>query len=88
MLGILDHVLGSVAEVERVWSWVRYVLTTQRARIAPVLFEAIMFLKFNRDLWDEKTHTVIIQSLRDQKRVERVLTGLRRLWALELKWLF
>ena len=54
-IGNLDHVLGSAAEVERVWSWARYVLTTQRARMAPVLFEAIMFLKFNRDLWDEKT---------------------------------
>ena len=32
-----------------------------------------------------RSHTVIIQSLRGQKRVERVLTGLRRLWALELK---
>ena len=23
--------------------------------MTPILFEAIMFLKFNRDLWDEKT---------------------------------
>ena len=50
----LDHVLGSAAEVERVWSWARYILTSQRASMVPVLFEAIMFLKFNRDIWDEK----------------------------------
>ena len=50
----LDHVLGSAAEVERVRSWARYILTSQRASVVPVLFEAIMFLKFNRDIWDEK----------------------------------
>jgi len=70
LLGNLDHVLGSAAEVERVWSWARYVLTTQRARMAPVLFEAIMFLKFNRDLWDEKTVQLVYDLFTKDKHDE------------------
>ena len=52
--GIFDHVKGTACEVERLWSVARYVLTTQRAKLSPLFFETIMFLKFNTQLWDEK----------------------------------
>jgi len=67
----LDHVLGSAAEVERVWSLARYVLTSQRSQMAPVLFEAIMFLKFNRELWDEKTVQLAYDLFKKDKHDER-----------------
>ena len=51
----LDHVVGSAAEPERLWSMARYLLTTQRATMAPIVFESILFLRFNACLWDERT---------------------------------
>ena len=41
----------SAAEVERIWSRARHVLTRERSSMAPIIFEAIMFLKYNRRLW-------------------------------------
>jgi hypothetical protein len=37
-----DFILGSAAEVERCWSIARYLKTTQRAKMSPHVFEAIM----------------------------------------------
>lgn len=51
----LDHVIASAAEVERLWSIARYILIDLRAKMAPILLEAILFLRYNRDLWDEST---------------------------------
>ena len=48
-----DHIIGSAAEVERLWSIARYFLTTSRTKMAPIVFEAILFLRMNRALWDE-----------------------------------
>ncbi len=44
-------VLGSAAEVERVWSMAGHVLTQHRASMSPLLFEIIMYLKYNARLW-------------------------------------
>ena len=52
---VLDHVIGSVAEVERLWSIAKHILTERRAAKAPILFEAILFLRINRELWTEFT---------------------------------
>ena len=51
----LDHVIGSVAEVERLWSIAKHILTESRSATAPILFEAILFLRINRELWNEFT---------------------------------
>ncbi|KAG1687183.1 hypothetical protein DVH05_005350 [Phytophthora capsici] len=32
----------------------KYVMTDRRSRLTPVMFEAIMFLKVNRDFWDSR----------------------------------
>ena len=40
----VDYICGSAAEVERLWSISRYILTTSRASITPIVFEAIVFL--------------------------------------------
>ena len=44
-------VLGSAAEVERLWSLAGKVLTKERSRTSPLIFECIMYLNYNRDLW-------------------------------------
>ena len=41
----------SAAEVERIWSAARNILTWRRSSISPVIFEMIMLLKYNKRLW-------------------------------------
>ena len=47
----LKCVLGSAAEVERLWSMTGKLLTKDRSTMSPLVFECIMYLKYNRDLW-------------------------------------
>jgi len=47
-----DFILGSAAEVERLWSTCKYILCENRMRLSPQLFEALVFLKVNSRLWD------------------------------------
>jgi hypothetical protein len=39
----LDHVIGSAAEVERLWSEARYIMTTSRSAMAPIFFRQFYF---------------------------------------------
>ena len=48
----VDFICGSAAEVERLWSICRYILTNTRSRMTPSLFEALVFLKVNNEYWD------------------------------------
>lgn len=48
-----DFILASTAEVERLWSLAKYVLTDQRSRLEPVFFKSLLFLKENRGFWDQ-----------------------------------
>ena len=41
--------------MEIIWSRACYILTTQRSAMSPKMFEAIMFLKYNKELWDLTT---------------------------------
>lgn len=45
-------VLGSAAAAERVWSMAGKVLTDERSSMSPLVFELIMYLKYNKRLWD------------------------------------
>ncbi len=45
-------ILGVAVEVERLWSMADNVFTKRRSRMSPLLFECIMYLKYNRDLWN------------------------------------
>ena len=49
--------LGSVAEVERLWSIVDNYLDGCRNKTTPLLMEAFVFLRVNKDFWDE--HTIV-----------------------------
>ena len=52
-----DFILGSVAEVERLWSLCKYVFTEIRQALTPETFEAIIFLKVNREYWNQNVVT-------------------------------
>ena len=47
-----DFVMGSAAVVEQLWSKADCIYTKRRAGLSPLVFEMIMFLKENRDLWN------------------------------------
>ncbi|KAI0559108.1 Ribonuclease H-like protein [Gracilaria domingensis] len=47
-----SFILGSVAEMERLWSVADNILRNQRMSLTPLLFEAIIFLRVNARLWD------------------------------------
>lgn len=47
-----DFIFGSAAKVERLWSRAVYILTNQRKRMTPMLFEALLFLQANERFWD------------------------------------
>jgi hypothetical protein len=67
-----DHIIGSAAEVERLWSIARYILTTSRTKMAPIVFEAILFLRMNRALWDERTVMEALVAVRADQKDERL----------------
>ena len=50
----VDYICGSAAEVERLWSLCKYILTNTRSRLTPNLFEVLVFLKVNHDYWDAR----------------------------------
>lgn len=49
---VKEAVKGSGAEVERLWSHAGHVMTKDRSSMSPLVFEAIMYLKYNRRLWN------------------------------------
>ncbi len=46
-----DHVIRTAAEVERLLSIARYILATTLSTLAPIRFEALLFLRANSTLW-------------------------------------
>ena len=51
----VGFICGSAAEVERLWSICKYILTNVRSRMTPNLFEALVFLKVNHEYWDTRS---------------------------------
>jgi len=62
-----DFICGSAAEVERLWSTARYILTSQRRSMTPLVFEVLLFLKTNQRFWD---HDDIILDAIHRAKVE------------------
>lgn len=70
----LRFILGSAAEVERLWSLAKHVFTDGRSSMYPRLFEAIMMLRANRDLWNLEDMEEAIrawQADNKEKRLEK-----------------
>jgi hypothetical protein len=48
----LDVIPGTSVNCERLFSVAKHILTDTRKNTSPLLFEALMFLKLNRNLWN------------------------------------
>ena len=61
----IDYIGGSATEVDRLWSEAKFVLTAHRAKMSPIDFEDLMFLKFNQQYWDiftvQREYSTVIQ---------------------------
>jgi hypothetical protein len=66
-----SFILGSAAEVERVWSTADQILKPARFSTSPYLLEAILFLKYNSKYWDTRTVVKAIQLLQEKNSTER-----------------
>lgn len=47
-------ILGSAAEVERLFSNVSNLISQNRNAMSPQFLEALLFFRFNEHMWDEK----------------------------------
>ena len=72
-----EHVIGSASKAERLWSIARYVLTTTRTRLEPIIFEAMLFLHANCVLWDERTVQAAIHAAQKVDKEERLAKKLK-----------
>ena len=54
------------------WSVARYILTTSRTKMAHIVFEAILFLRMNRALWDERKVMEALVAVRADQKDERL----------------
>ncbi len=68
-----DFILGSVAEIERLWSLAKNVLPSHRKSCTPVLTEALLFLKVNQGYWNLQ----LVCEAMDKLQPERVVTKLK-----------
>ena len=60
-----NFMYGSCAEVERLCSIVKHTLTDERRGVmSPHVFETILFLKVNRDLWSIEDLVTVDQNRR------------------------
>ena len=75
LLAIKRAILGSAAEVERVWSMAGRVLTKDWASMSPLVFKCIMYLKYNKELWSLAD---VVEANKRRKNVSRVATDIRR----------
>ena len=58
--------------MERLWPEAKCVLTAHRAKISPIFFEALMFLKFNQQYWDIFTVQRAYSTVIKESRAERL----------------
>jgi hypothetical protein len=67
-----DHVIGSAAEVERLWSIARYIFTTTHSTLSPIIFEALLFPRANGTLWDVRTVQRALLAVSDDLKSDRL----------------
>ena len=66
-----DHFISSAAIVECLWSKFDALVPQRREGMSPVLIEAIIFLKENRDLWSIKDIPEAIRRVKDNEKEKR-----------------
>ena len=73
-----DDVIGSEAVVERLWLVARYIVTTNCSSLSPVMFEAVLFLRSNRTLWDVRTVQRALLAVREDQKSDRLKNKLAK----------
>jgi hypothetical protein len=66
-----DFILGSAAEIERVWSSAEKILTPARLSTHPIQLEVILFLKYSKKYWNKSTIVQAIKLLKEEDSNER-----------------
>ena len=63
--------------MEGLWSEAKFVLTTHRAKMSPIFFKDLIFLKFNQQYWDiftvQRAYSTVIKESRAEwlsKKIE------------------
>ena len=67
-----DFILGSAAEVERLWSIATNVLTDERKKTSPLMLEAVLFLRINSRLWDVQTVKQAVHMSRNERIDQKI----------------
>jgi hypothetical protein len=67
-----NFVLGSCAEIERVWSSAERILQKTRYSLTPIYFESILFLKYNRMYWDMALVSKAIRCVQAEDHMNRL----------------
>ncbi len=67
-----DFILGSVAEIERLRSLAKNVLTDNRKSMTPLVFEAVLFLKVKSTYWNEYTVKEAMEKVKSEKVQNRL----------------
>ncbi len=62
-----DFILRSVAEIERLWSLAKNVLTDNRKSMTPLFFEAVLFLNVTCTYWNEHTAKEAMEKVKSEK---------------------
>ena len=80
------YIFGSVARAEKLFSHCKYIKIETRNRLTPHLFEAITFLKSNRELWENSQQLISLaismskmENFRAYKRKEEDETEEKRI---------
>ena len=60
-----NFILATAVGVERLWSLAKNVLTDGRRNMAPLMVQVILFLKENRELWNDE---LVFQSIAKVKK--------------------
>ena len=68
----VNFICGSAAEVERLWTICKYILTVNRTGLSPILLEAILFLRINRSFWDIKLVQEAYANTKEEQRNARL----------------
>lgn len=66
----IKFICASTACVERVWSIAQRIVTKDRCSMYPKMVEALLFLKFNSELWDKYDVADAVFMVKNKKNVE------------------
>ena len=64
-------VFGSTAMIERLFSNAKNILSDNQCSMSPMLFESIIFLKFNDRFWDQSTVVNAVKDARSAQKTSR-----------------